>query len=373
MARGARRAAANTKAARRAANPAAPRPPRCTAFPALAGVATPARGAPSAPRPGGLTPDRVQNWTIPPLRIATVGGGKMSYAIQGSRGDPLVLYFHGWGDDFRVVLPLEHPLIEAGFRLLVVHRPGYAGTTLEGDVDGKKVDWRSPASFARVVGALLDQLYGTGSWSVAVIGTSGGAPTALAFAERHARQTRALLLQAAVTAPWSEAKFVPALLRNSYLTAFRRFGWAGEHVSRIVFGLLVKLRENFLDDEDKLKALTGSRFEDAKRDPAFGVVVARILREDPGNRWGELNDVFHIFFAEQAYCRWERVTARTLIVHDPADPFVPFVHAETAARQVAAARLSPFHLAGHILWLGPEASAMHEARVNFLRGPEGAA
>jgi len=50
-----------------------------------------------------------------------------------------------------------------------------------------------------------------------------------------------------------------------------------------------------------------------------------------------------------------------------------FVHAETAARQVAAARLSPFHLAGHILWLGPEASAMHEARVNFLRGPEGAA
>jgi pimeloyl-ACP methyl ester carboxylesterase len=62
------------------------------------------------------------------------------------------------------------------------------------------------------------------------------------------------------------------------------------------------------------------------------------------------------------------VTPRTLIVHDPADPFVPFVHAETAAQRVASARLCPFHLAGHILWLGPEASAMHEARVNFLRG-----
>ena len=139
-------------------------------------------------------------------------------------------------------------------------------------------------------------------------------------------------------------------------------------MSRIVFALLVKLRAYFLDAEDTLKALTGSRFEEAKGDPAFGVVVSRILREDAANRWGELNDVFHIFFANSPYCHWERVTTRTLIVHDPADPFVPFVHAETAAQHIVSAHLSPFHLAGHILWLGPEASAMHQARVDFLRG-----
>src|SRR5262245_10165100 len=192
---------------------------------------------------------------------------------------------------------------------------------------------------------------------------------ALAFADRHPRQTRALLLQAGLTTPWSEAKFVPELLRNSYLTAFRRFGWAGEHVSQTLFGLLVKFRENFLDDEDRLKALTGSRFEEAKRDPAFSAVVSMILREAAGNRWGELNDVFHVFWAKSAYCRWERLTLRTLIVHDPADQFVPFVHAETAAQHLATAHLCAFHLAGHILWLGPEASAMHAARVNFLLAP----
>jgi pimeloyl-ACP methyl ester carboxylesterase len=347
------------------ANRAAPRLPRRALLQAGGAATRASCSAPSGPGQEFLEPERVKNWDLPALQVAAVGGGKISYAIQGS--GPLLLYFHGWGDDFRVVLPLEHPLIEAGFRLLVVHRPGYAGTTLEGEVDGRKVDWRSAASFACAVGALLDKLYGSGNWSLAVIGTSGGAPSALAFAEQHARQTRALLLQAGVTTPWSEAKFVPALFRDSYLTAFRRFGWAGEHLSRIVFGLLVKLRENFLDDEDRLKALTGSRFEEAKSDPAFGVVVSLILREDPANRWGELNDVFHIFFAKSAFCRWERVTTRTLIVHDPADPFVPFVHAETAAQQVAPARLSPFHLAGHILWLGPEARAMHEARVNFLQ------
>jgi len=48
---------------------------------------------------------------------------------------------------------------------------------------------------------------------------------------------------------------------------------------------------------------------------------------------------------------------------------VPFVHAETAAQNLATAHVRPFHLAGHILWLGPEASAMHAARVNFLLQP----
>jgi|RhiMetdeSRZDD1v2_1073273.scaffolds.fasta_scaffold308870_2 pimeloyl-ACP methyl ester carboxylesterase len=203
----------------------------------------------------------------------------------------------------------------------------------------------------------------------AVVGTSGGAPTALAFAESYPRQTKALLLQAGVTAPWSEAKFVPELLRDSYLTAFRRFGWAGDHVGRIIFGLLVKFRETFLDAEDKLRALTGARFEEARRDPAFAAVVAKILREDPDNWRGELNDVFNIFLAKSAYCQWEQLTARTLILHDPADKFVPFVHAESAAQRIATARLRAFHLAGHILWLGPDARTMHQSRVDFLRGP----
>src|SRR5262245_28275126 len=61
--------------------------------------------------------------------------------------------------------------------------------------------------------------------------------------------------------------------------------------------------------------------------------------------------------------------ARTLIVHDPEDQFVPFVHARTAAQRVPKAQLRPFHLAGHIVWLGPDARAMHDTRVDFLRAP----
>jgi pimeloyl-ACP methyl ester carboxylesterase len=300
------------------------------------------------------------------MSTVDIDGGRITYAIQGPESGPLILYLHGWGDDFRVVLSLEYPLNEAGFRLLVVHRPGYAGTTLEGEIGGKKVDWRTPSGFAKAAGGLLDHLHGVDKWRTAVIGTSGGAPTALAFADLHSERTQALVIQAGVTHPWTDAAFVPQLFRDAYVTAFQQFGWAGDHVSHIIFGLLAGLRQNFIDDEDKLRALMGSRLDEARRDPAFAAVVSTILREDPANRRGELNDVFNIFFANTAYCRYESIKARTLILHDPEDTFVPFVHAENAAKNVQKALLRSFHLAGHIIWLGPDARAMHEARLDFL-------
>jgi pimeloyl-ACP methyl ester carboxylesterase len=96
--------------------------------------------------------------------------------------------------------------------------------------------------------------------------------------------------------------------------------------------------------------------------------MSKILLEDSANMRGELNDVFKIFFAEAAYCQYESLGVRTLVLHDPEDKFVPFVHAENALH-IPKAQLLPFHLAGHIIWLGPDARAMHEARVDFLRGP----
>jgi pimeloyl-ACP methyl ester carboxylesterase len=300
------------------------------------------------------------------MSTADINGGRITYAAQGPENGPLILYFHGWGDDFRGVVPLEYPLIKAGFRLLVVHRPGYAGTTLEGEVEGNKVDWRSPGGFAGAAAGLLDHLYGASKWKTNVIGASGGAPTALAFADRYPDQTNALVIQAGVSHPWTDAKFVPELFRDSYLTAFRQLGWAGDHVSQIIFGLLAKFRENFIGDGDKLRALMGPRLEVARNDPAFATVVSTILREDPANRRGEFNDVFNVFFAKTAYCRYERIKARTLILHDPEDTFVPFVHAEMAAQSVPGAVLRSFHLAGHIIWLGPDARAMHEARIDCL-------
>ena len=229
---------------------------------------------------GFLRPERVESYPLPAVKMATIEGGKVTYAVAGPADGPLVLYFHGWGDDYRVVLPLEYALADAGFRLLVPHRPGYAGTTLDWINAGKTFAWRTASDTADVARRLLDQLQGNRRRRVAVIGMSGGAPAALAFANRHPTRTAALVIQAGVTQPWTDAKYVPEILRGEYNTAFARFGWAGDRVSQAMFGLLVKLRENSFTDADRVKALAGERLAEARQDAAYQAVLARILKED---------------------------------------------------------------------------------------------
>jgi pimeloyl-ACP methyl ester carboxylesterase len=326
-----------------------------------------AGGAARATGGGFMHSGRVKNYKLPPLETATIEGGKVTYALAGPANGPLILYFHGWGDDYRVVLPLEYGLTDAGFRLLVPHRPGYAGTTLDWIKGGKTFAWRTAADTADVAARLLDQLHGAGGQRVLVAGTSGGAPAALAFASRHAARTAALLIQAGVTQPWTDAKYVPELLRGEYTTAFQKFGWAGDRVSQIMFGLLVKLRENSITNEDEIRALAGGHLEDAKADPAYKAVVSRLLRGDAGNRGGELNDAISIFFSKSEYCDWGKIEAPALLIHDEKDTFVPVVHAREAKARLRHATLRTFALGGHIIWLGREARLMHEARVHFLR------
>jgi pimeloyl-ACP methyl ester carboxylesterase len=314
-----------------------------------------------------LDPQRIIHHRLPPLSSVKVIGTRVTYTVQGPPHAPLLLYFHGWGDDYRVVLPLEYPLSEAGYRLLVFHRPGYAGTALSGRDGGRRRNWRTAAGQAELAAGLLDYLHSGRTWHVSVIGTSGGAPAALAFAAAYAQHTRALVLQAGATQPWSDARYVPAVFRDAYATAFQKFGWAGDAAAMAVFGLMVKFRENFFQDEDKIRALAGSRLEQVRQDPAFTSIVATILREHSGNARGEVNDARSIFFSRSAYCRWDEVRVPTLVVHDPEDMFVPFVHAEEAAKLLPRGELRPFHLGGHILWTGREARAMHRTRIEFMR------
>jgi pimeloyl-ACP methyl ester carboxylesterase len=130
------------------------------------------------------------------------------------------------------------------------------------------------------------------------------------------------------------------------------------------------MRHSTLSDEDKIKALAGSRLNDIKRDVAFGPVAATILREDAANGGGELNDARRIFLSKSAYCRWESIKARTLIIHDRQDTFVPLIHAAEAGKRIRHAELRSYQLGGHILWLGRDARRMHSARLQFLKGSQ---
>jgi pimeloyl-ACP methyl ester carboxylesterase len=316
---------------------------------------------------GLLDPARVEDFLLPEVQTAVIDGSAVTFTRDGPANAPLILYFHGWGDDYRGVMPLEAGLTEAGFRVLLPHRPGYSGSALEGTQQSKKYSWEGPSNTADLFAKLLDALYGTGKWSVAVVSMSGGTPSALAFASRYPAQTRAILLQGGVTQAFSESKYVPQPFRQQYEVAFNKFGWAGDELSKVLFALLVKLRETFLTDEDTIQALTGARLSEAQQDSAFKAVSAKMLFDDGTNRSGEWSDVHHTFFAKSSYCQWESISAPTLLIHDEKDPFVPIVHAEEARGKLTRATLQKYALGGHMIWVGKDAPQMHEARVEFLK------
>jgi pimeloyl-ACP methyl ester carboxylesterase len=312
-----------------------------------------------------LIASRVANAPLPVPEIRSIDGGNVSYVTAGRRDQPLILYFHGWGDDYRVVLPLEYPLLDAGFRILVMHRPGYMGTSLEGNVDRHSAD-----GAARTAAALLNELFGERQ-KVLVVGMSGGCPTALAFAGLYPQRTRRLVLEAGISRPWTDERYVPPRLRDAYNTAYKKFGWTGDQVSEVIFGSLVAVRESAQREDQDVAGIVGSRLQEAQADPAFTAVLDRIMRDEKQNASGKLNDARHIFLAKSDFCQWETVTSPTLVIHDPEDPLVPLVHAEEVSQHLKHGKLSTYRLGGHLIYLGADAVKMHRDRVRFLRGKHG--
>src|SRR5262249_46620540 len=123
---------------------------------------------------------------------------------EGPQTGPVILYFHGISSPYRASIPLEYPLIDAGYRIVMPNRPGYEGTDDAYDCSAGGI-----AEMAREFLALL-KIKGP----VLVMGVSAGGPAALAFASAHATLTKALVLHSAVTHTWSETKYVPVYLQD---------------------------------------------------------------------------------------------------------------------------------------------------------------
>jgi pimeloyl-ACP methyl ester carboxylesterase len=121
-----------------------------------------------------------------PTMVTRLDAGPVEYRLE-QRGDMSVVVFHG--GHVRAGLPLgEEVFAEAGYTLLVPSRPGYGRTPLS--------TGRSVSGFCDVTRALCAQLGITRI--AAVVGTSGGGPTAVTMAARHPDLVQRLILQSAV-------------------------------------------------------------------------------------------------------------------------------------------------------------------------------
>jgi pimeloyl-ACP methyl ester carboxylesterase len=251
-------------------------------------------------------------------QIIHTSRGPVEYAVRGE--GPAVLVIHGCPGGYDQGLMAADLTGAEGFQFIAVSRPGYLRTPLRLG--------RSPEDQANCYAALLDAL---GIQQAAVIGISGGGPSALQFALQHPERCWALVTICAISRCLSEAeiKNCKSPLRHVLFTA--------DLVSRLALKA-VRVRTLFrngaaLSDREEARMIAG---------------LLRSMTVFSKRRVGLLNDERHL--TSMPTYPLQEIKAPTLVLHGTADEIVPFAHAEHLAEKVPHAKLVSVKGGKHIFF-----------------------
>lgn len=281
-------------------------------------------------------------------KIVETRCGPVEYSDAG-RGDP-ILYFHGTGVTSDVMVSVESPLIDDGFRLIAPNRPGYGRTPLS--------PHRTAAGCAAVAAALLDSL---GIASAAVMGSSGGAAFAASFAATYPLRTLSLVLLCPQVHRWNHKRWLP---RNSQWT----LPLLKRRPLRAVLLWLYRVLLHRMTAAKFLQTEAGDRYVEVADDPASQVLCEKTLAAmAQGTSCLGFENDFAVFTSEDIIGPDSLVQRPTLIVHDETDPMAPADHVAWFAASCPRCETVSVHAAGHLIWVGPGAGVMHRTRVRFLK------
>ncbi|MFI6620623.1 alpha/beta fold hydrolase [Streptomyces sp. NPDC050528] len=286
-----------------------------------------------------------------PTEVAELAAGRVEYRLD-RRGPATVVVFYG--GHLRAGLSLgEEVFAEAGCSVLVPSRPGYG---------------RTPVSTGASAGGFADAAAALGAHLgitevAAVVGVSGGGPTAVAMAARHSELVQRLILQSAVgPLPWPD--------RRTRLGARIVFAPHTEHVSWALVhslvryapdvGLRMLLRDlTLLPVRDVVACL---RQEDRER------LLALFSRMRSGR--GFTRDLKELATAGDSVGHAVRVSQPALVIATRQDAAVRFVHARALAAVLPHAELIESRADSHLIWFGRDWPLISERIHAFLaEGP----
>ena len=278
-----------------------------------------------------------------PTAVVHLPAGQVEYRFE-RRGQAVVLVFHG--GHTRAGLALGEDVFAAsGCTVLAPSRPGYGRTSLSAGP--------SVAEYTDTVRALCAQL---GVDRVAaVVGVSGGGPTAATMAARHADLVQRLILVSAVG--WLPYPSFTMRLGSHVFFAggTEAITWAGVHaLARWTPGLCLRLMMSSLSTlpvRDVLSTLSREH-----RD----LVLAMFARMRSGR--GFVNDL------RPTPDVMGSINQPTLVIASRTDAGVPYAHAQSLANGIRHARLIESHAPSHLVWLGSDWPAIAEQIERFLHG-----
>lgn len=245
--------------------------------------------------------------------------GNLQYQIKGE-SPPQILFIHGTPGGFDNVFDLE------GSSVLLVSRPGYLGTDL-------KVG-KTPEAQAKAYAALLTYLE---LESIVLVASSGGGPSALAFASLFPEKTNGLILLEAISQaePEKRPKVMP-LFESDFMSWLFIYSMQGLNVEGVLKPIMPSEENRRLirENPEKIQQMYQALW-------AFWPVSQR--QEGQENDWkqfGKLNpDV----------AGYEKLAVPTLIIHGDSDLNVSVKQSIALARQIPDAHLEIIEGADHFM------------------------
>ncbi|MFE7171469.1 alpha/beta fold hydrolase [Streptomyces sp. NPDC057616] len=292
----------------------------------------------------------------PATEVVELTQGKVEYRLQ-RRGRRTVVVLHG--GHMRAGLALgEDVFADEDCSVLVPSRPGYGRTPVS--------TGRSASEFADVTAALCARL-GIAKIT-AVVGVSGGGPTAVAMAAHHPETVERLILQSAVgPLPWPD--------RRTYLGAHVLFGPGRERATWTLVRALVRRAPDtalrlLLRD---LTTLPAAEVVAGLRPADRAQLIALFSRMRSGH--GFVNDLRDLKTGADPGLLLADITQPGLVIASRRDGAVPFAHAKALAAGLRHAELLESSADSHSVWFGDDWPAVAARIRDFLSagGPASAA
>jgi pimeloyl-ACP methyl ester carboxylesterase len=241
--------------------------------------------------------------------------GPVEFTEAGS--GPVVLALHGVIAGYDQGFAIAAPLVEAGYRVVAISRPGYLRTPLIEDM--------SPSGQADLYAAFLDAMK---IKEAAILGISGGGPSAVMFAAHYPDRCKALIMMCAVSQAMEVHEEELSALNQMFIAARDSdfLMWLTVHLALRTLPLQAiqrpELRSQLLNHPARMRMY--SRV-------FWGVFPVTLRRTGTAYDEGYVRAMPKLPF--------KQVTAPTLVLHGTADMLVPPEHARNTAHQIAGARL----------------------------------
>jgi len=300
-----------------------------------------------------------RRWKKSAIRVMDEGDvmettmGKIHYQLTGE--GPVLFFMHGGpgGIDQGV---LFEGLIEEGYSLLVVSRPGYLRTPFV------------PRSYEEQVDQYIELLDKLAIDKVVVMGYSAGGPLALNFANKYSERTHALVMEAGVSTvfePQSEAldSFWMKLLTNDRIQDF--LSWIAVKTIKIAFKLIFKsmIRLETLLDKEGIKNFTDLVSNDKERKRWLMKLLDTTLPMSI-RKLGLNHDIELLTSIERIPV--DNISVKSLLIYSKEDNDVKWLNAEYLITNLKDFELLVTH-GGHLMWIGEDMDKIKLKRIEFLK------